>query len=65
VVLTTTAGATPDAAEEGRPPVVKVLSRPFTLTALLASVRAAAAHQGREETFERNRAPACSELYIG
>jgi DNA-binding response OmpR family regulator len=65
VVLTTTDRFPPDPAEVLRPPVVKLLSRPFSLMALLETVRAAVACRGREESFERNCAPACSERYIG
>jgi DNA-binding NtrC family response regulator len=73
VVLTATAGSSPDAAEDIEPPVVKLLAKPFALTALLQSVRAAVAKKGRGEPFNKgrgepfnlNHAAACSELFIG
>jgi len=46
VVLTATADSFPDIAEDIEPPVVKLLLKPFALTALLESVRTAVAKQG-------------------
>jgi len=65
VVLTATAGDSVDAGEDLEPPVVTFLPKPFALTALLASVRAAAAEKGRQDPFDLNRTVAHSELYIG
>jgi DNA-binding NtrC family response regulator len=65
VVLTATAGYPTDAGEDIEPPVVKVLPKPFGLTALLESVRAAVAAKRREEPCNRIPAAACSELFIG
>jgi DNA-binding response OmpR family regulator len=61
VVLT----ATVDVPEHVHPPVVKLLPKPFTLTALLESVRAAVADNKREGQFYLSRTAACSELFIG
>jgi DNA-binding response OmpR family regulator len=65
VVLTATAGNPLDVAKVIKPPVVKFLPKPFALTALLESVRAAVAKKGREEPINGNGAAACTELYIG
>jgi two-component system OmpR family response regulator len=40
-VLTATIGCARDVAEDGRPPLVRLLTKPFALAALLESVRAA------------------------
>jgi DNA-binding NtrC family response regulator len=65
VVLTATAGSLPNLAAAVRPPVVRFLPKPFALTALLETVRAAVANKGRAEPCKLNRAAACSELFIG
>jgi DNA-binding response OmpR family regulator len=65
VVLTTTGGSLPNRADAMEPPVVRFLPKPFTLAALLDTVRAAVARKGRVELFNRNRATAGSELFIG
>jgi CheY-like chemotaxis protein len=64
VVLTATAGCPPYDDDDLRPPVVRLLPKPFALITLLDSVRAAT--DGRhEQRFDRMRAEACSELHIG
>jgi len=63
VVLTATAGCSPNIVRDSWPLVVKVLPKPFGLTALLESVRAALTRRTREERCNLNRA--CSELFIG
>jgi DNA-binding response OmpR family regulator len=65
VVLTATAAAPADAYALVRRPVIKFLPKPFTLTALLESVRAAVVDNSREEQFYLNRQSACPELFIG
>jgi DNA-binding NtrC family response regulator len=61
VILTATAGSPPPVAE---PPVVKFLPKPFPMTTLLDSVRAAIAQKGREELCGMDQVE-CSELFIG
>lgn len=63
VILTATAGYTVTAQDTG-PPVVKVLTKPFALTALLESVRAATAVK-RETTPDFQLAGLGPELYLG
>jgi DNA-binding response OmpR family regulator len=63
VVLTTTADCSAEVLGDVRPPVVKLLPKPFALTALLESVRTADSH--RDERFNPNLAAACPELLIG
>ncbi len=63
VILTATAGAWQDVAEFMAPPVVKYLSKPFSLTALLDSIRAAAA-VADEEQPKAGRTVACSEFFL-
>jgi DNA-binding response OmpR family regulator len=65
VVLTATAGYPLGGAEVVQPPVVGFLPKPFALTALLASVRAAVAHNRSKEPYYRDHTPAGSELFIG
>jgi two-component system OmpR family response regulator len=65
VVLTATTSTPAGIAEDIKPPVVTFLSKPFTLTELLESVRAAVANKGRDESFDLHRAAPCSELYLG
>jgi two-component system response regulator AtoC len=49
VVLTAMAGRPADGLSDIQPPVVKLLPKPFALTALLECVRAAAADHSRRE----------------
>jgi hypothetical protein len=65
VILTTTADYRADAAHDLTPPVVRVLAKPFMLTTLLETVRAALAAGERMEPFRRDRIPIGSELFIG
>jgi DNA-binding response OmpR family regulator len=65
VVLTATAGYLPDGTNAIEPPVVAVLAKPFTLTALLESVRAAVAKKECQAPFNGIGAPAGPELCIG
>ena len=65
VVLTAMACCPPEVAEDVKPPVVQFLLKPFALTALLESVRAAVAKEGPREPFNLNHALAGSELFIG
>ncbi len=59
VILTATTGCISRAAETLRPPVVKFLPKPFTLSALLETVRAAIAGTTRGEPLYRNHAAVC------
>jgi CheY-like chemotaxis protein len=61
VVLTAAADGPADVADDLGPPVVKLLPKPFPLTALLESVRTAVA----ERAVQRGSRAACSELFIG
>jgi FixJ family two-component response regulator len=54
-----------DVAKDIKPPVVKFLPKPFTLTALLDSVRAAVAEKRREKPFYLNHAARCSGFFLG
>lgn len=66
VVLMATAGYySAVAAPDTEPPVVAFLPKPFTLTALLETVRAAIAQKEREGLGYLNPAAACSEFFIG
>jgi DNA-binding NtrC family response regulator len=65
VVLTTTAGYSADVAKDIKPPVVKFLPKPFTLTALLESVHTAVAKKGPEKSFNLNHVASRSEFLIG
>jgi FixJ family two-component response regulator len=65
VVLTSTADSPPDVAEDFKPPVIQFLPKPFALTALLESVRAAIAEKEREERFHLHRAAIGPEYFIG
>src|SRR5262249_16642658 len=61
VIVTATAGSAPPAL---RPPVVRFLPKPFALTALLESVRAAVGQKGPEGASDRKGAAVYSELFI-
>jgi DNA-binding response OmpR family regulator len=65
VVLTTTDGDCIDVFPDIKPPVVKFLPKPFGLTALLESVRAAVAKKDGEESLFLYRAANSSEIFIG
>ena len=65
LVLTATGGQRPGLAEDVAPPVVRLLRKPFALTALLETVRAAVTNKGLAGPFDRHRTPPCSELFIG
>jgi DNA-binding response OmpR family regulator len=64
VVLTTTAGCDQDLAAFLEPPVVNCLPKPFALSALLESVRSAAATRRRGEPPKPKRAAAGPEPFI-
>jgi DNA-binding NtrC family response regulator len=59
VVLTTSAAYQTNACAPIRPPVVNLLPKPFTLTALLDSVSAAVADNRRDEDYYLSRPSAC------
>lgn len=63
VVLTATA-CSADGAERSEPPVVAYLPKPFALTALLESVRAAVAN-GHAGARNASLVPASPEFFIG
>ena len=65
VVLTTTDSDSADIVKDIQPPVVKFLPKPFTLAALLKSVRVAIAKKEREGPFYLDHAAPCSEFFIG
>lgn len=65
VILTAMACHPAEVPKHLRSPVVKLLPKPFALTALLESVGAAVADNKREEQFYLNRTATCSELFIG
>jgi DNA-binding response OmpR family regulator len=65
VVLTATAGCTPNVAVDIEPPIVQLLPKPFRLTALLETVRALIAGEGHEGPFHWDRASASPVLFIG
>ena len=65
VVLTATGGYHPGLTEDVAPPVVRFLPKPFALSALLETVRAAVASKGLVGPFDRNRPSPRSELCIG
>lgn len=64
VVLTATAWSSPDVAERRAPPVVGYLPKPFGLTALLETVRAAIA-KGQEGACKASFVPVSPEFFIG
>jgi DNA-binding response OmpR family regulator len=64
VVLTATAGCPDGVAKFLEPPVVDYLPKPFTLKALLASVRSALAG-GQEAARKASDASAFPEMFIG
>lgn len=65
VILTATAGGDLGAAEVADPPVVESLAKPFTLTELADSVRAAIAKSGQARPNLGRHETGSSELYIG
>jgi chemosensory pili system protein ChpA (sensor histidine kinase/response regulator) len=65
VVLTSTGVGSLDGAIDIKPPVVKFLPKPFTLTELLNSVRAAVAKQEDKESFYLAHDVPCSGFFIG
>jgi len=65
VILTAMAGANPDAIEHVGPPVVRFLAKPFSLTTLLESVRAAVPDRRNQGQLGWRSAGPCSEMYIG
>jgi two-component system response regulator MprA len=65
VVLTDSAGPLPEDAEGIEPPVVRFLSKPFALMALLETVRAALAIGGGAEPFNLNPATPCADYFLG
>jgi DNA-binding response OmpR family regulator len=64
VILTATAGCSLDVSEDIEPPVIGLLLKPFTLTALLERVRFAVA-KGQEAARKVDQMPALSELFLG
>ena len=65
VILMATTGCSLDVAKVIKPPVVQVLPKPFTLTALLMSVRSAVARNARAQPFYGDRASVRLELFVG
>lgn len=65
VVLITTGGTSAPGAPDLRPPVVKFLPKPFSLTDLLHSVRTAVAKRKDEEPHNVDYDAPCSEFFIG
>jgi DNA-binding NtrC family response regulator len=65
VMLTATAGTSPHAAKDAKPPVVGFLPTPFVLTALLESVRRIVASGGQGEPFHGSGVPASPEQFLG
>jgi DNA-binding NtrC family response regulator len=65
VVLTATAGYSLDLAADIQPPVVQFLPKPFGLTTLLESVRAAVVKKESEGPFYLYRAATGPEIFIG
>jgi two-component system response regulator MprA len=65
VILTAMAGANRDAIENVGPPVVRFLAKPFSLTTLLESVRAAVPDRRYQGQLNWHSAGPCSEIYIG
>ena len=65
VVLTAMAGNPPDVAGDIEPPVVQFLPKPFSLAALLESVRGLMARTGREAPFNAKRVSPAHDLFIG
>lgn len=65
VVLMATAGHASSLARDIQPPVVEFLHKPFGLTTLLESVRAAVPRTQRADPFSLYRTSSGSELFIG
>jgi DNA-binding response OmpR family regulator len=65
VVLTATASQALEVEGYVAPPVVEVLAKPFALTVLLESVRAALVSKAAAPACNRNRSEACSEYFLG
>ena len=65
VVLTATAGYPLDLAQFEDPPVVDSLPKPFSLTALLESVRSAVARRELKKSSNLNGVPGNSEFFKG
>jgi two-component system response regulator MprA len=64
VILTATAGHPLDLSTVIEPPVIDLLLKPFTLTALLERVRAAVA-KGQQRAQKAGQIPAFSDLFSG
>jgi DNA-binding response OmpR family regulator len=65
VILTATAGAAHSRLRDVAPPVAQALPKPFTLTALLDSVRAVVPKKDSRDSLNAKPAMTCSELFIG
>src|SRR5262249_13759554 len=65
VIPAALAGANRDAIENVGPPVVRFLAKPFSLTTLLESVRAAVPDRRYQGQLGWNSVGPCSEIYIG
>jgi DNA-binding response OmpR family regulator len=65
VLLTATPAALSDTTELNDPPIVDYLPKPYTLTALLLSVRSAVIRTERKEPSKRNRIPRYTESFVG
>jgi DNA-binding response OmpR family regulator len=66
VVLTATAGASPETAQDIESPVIRLLAKPFALRDLLASVRAGVAAKRHEELRKNlSRGEAQPEFFFG
>ena len=65
VLLMGPPAALPDMTEFNEPPIVDYLPKPFTLTALLESIRSAVARKERREPSNLNCVPHYSEPFIG
>lgn len=65
VVLTATAGYPCDFTASMEPPVVNYLPKPFSLTVLLESIRAAATNTERNRSTHWRMVTPCPELFFG